>query len=88
MGQVRKSKRGNRYVRRVLMLATHNAARTDAQCRAIYATQRGRSKHHTVALSHVAHQILHIAYSVLLHERPYTLPERFTTTPEIASVGA
>ncbi len=88
MGQVRMSKRGNRYVRRVLMLAAHNAARTDAQCRAIYATQRGRGKHHTVALSHVAHQLLHIAYSVLLHARPYTLPARFTITPEVAAAGA
>jgi transposase len=86
-GQVRMSKRGNRYVRRVLMLAAHNAARTDAQCRAIYAAQRGRGKHHTVALSHVAHQLLHIAYSVLLHARPYTLPARFTPTPEVASAG-
>ncbi len=86
-GQVRMSKRGNRYVRRVLMLAAHNAALSDAQCKAIYATQRARGKHHTVALSHVAHQLLHIAYSVLLHERPYVLPERFTTTPEVASAG-
>jgi transposase len=88
VGQVRMSKRGNRYVRRVLMLAAHNAARTDAQCQAIYAAQRGRGKHHTVALSHVAHQLLHIAYSVLLHARPYTLPDRFTPTPEVALVGA
>jgi transposase len=88
VGQGRMSKRGNRYVRRVLMLAAHNAARSDAQCRAIYAAQRGRGKHHTVALSHVAHQLLHIAYSVLLHARPYTLPDRFTPTPEVALVGA
>ncbi len=87
-GQVRMSKRGNRYVRRVLMLAAHHAARTDAQCRAIYAAQRGRGKHHTVALSHVAHQLLHIAYSVLLHARPYTLPARFTQRLEVASAGA
>lgn len=87
-GQVRMSKRGNRYVRRVLMLAAHNAARTDPQCRAIYAIQRSRGKHHTVALSHVAHQLLHIAYSVLRHARPYTVPDRFTTAAELAPAGA
>jgi transposase len=87
IGQARMSKRGNRYMRRVVMLAAHAASRTDPQCQAIYAAQRARGKHHTVALSHVAHQLLHIAYSVLLHDRPYTLPDRFTTTPEVASVG-
>src|SRR5205085_10136646 len=86
VGQVRMSKRGNRYVRRVLILAAHNAARTDPQCRAIYAAQRGRGKHHTVALSHVAHQLLHIAYSVLLHARPYSVPARFTSS-RTASAG-
>ncbi len=87
-GQVRMRTRGNRDVRRALMLAAHYAVRSDAQCRAICAAQRGRGKHHTVALRRVAHQLLHIAYSVLLHERPYTLPARCTTTPEVASVGA
>jgi transposase len=87
-GQVRMSKRGNRYVRRAIMLAAQTAARTDAQCQAIYAAQRAKGKHHTVAVSHVAHQLLHIAYSVLLHARPYVLPARFTPTPEVASVGA
>ena len=80
-GQVRMSKRGNRYVRRAIMLAAQTAARTDAQCRAIYAAQRAKGKHHTVAVSHVAHQLLHIAYSVLLHGKPYELPARFTAPP-------
>ena len=86
-GQVRMSKRGNRYVRRAIMLAAQTASRTDPQCTAIYAAQRARGKHHTVAVSHVAHQLLHIAYSVLLHARPYVLPARFTPTPEVAAVG-
>jgi transposase len=76
------SKRGNRYVRRAIMLAAQSAARTDLQCQAIYDAQRAKGKHHTVAVSHVAHQILHVAYSVLLHERPYALPARFTATPQ------
>ena len=86
-GQVRMSKRGNRYVRRAIMLAAQTAARTDPQCQAIYGAQRAKGKHHTVAVSHVAHQLLHIAYSVLLHARPYTVPARFTTT-ETAAIGA
>ncbi|CAA9296306.1 MAG: hypothetical protein AVDCRST_MAG40-62 [uncultured Gemmatimonadaceae bacterium] len=88
-GQARMSKRGNRYVRRAIMLAAQAAARTDPQCRAIYDAQRARGKHHTVAVSHVAHQLLHVAYSVLLHARPYTLPERFLTAPppQLAEAG-
>ena len=83
------SKRGNRYVRRAVMLAAQSAARTDPQCRAIYDAQRAKGKHHTVAVSHVAHQLLHIAYSVLLHERPYTLPARFApaSNAELAPSG-
>jgi transposase len=77
VGQARMSKRGNRYVRRAIMLAAQSAARTDPQCRAIYEAQRARGKHHTVAVSHVAHQLLHVAFSVLLHEKPYELPARF-----------
>jgi transposase len=90
-GQVRMSKRGNRYVRRAIMLAAQTASRTDPQCQAIYAAQRAKGKHHTVAVSHVAHQLLHIAYSVLLHALPYTVPARFTTTaaaPQLAEAGA
>ena len=65
-------------------------SRTDPQCQAIYTAQRAKGKHHTVAVSHVAHQLLHIAYSVLLHARPYTVPARFTaaaTTPQLAEAG-
>ena len=89
-GQVRMSKRGNRYVRRAIMLAAQTASRTDPQCQAIYAAQRAKGKHHMVAVSHVAHQLLHIAYSVLLHARPYTVPARFTaaaTAPQLAEAG-
>jgi len=83
-GQVRMSKRGSRYVRRAIMLAAQTASRTDPQCRAIYEAQRAKGKHHTVAVSHVAHQLLHIAYSVLLHNKPYALPARFTAPPPAA----
>ncbi len=88
-GHARMSKRGNRYVCRAVMLAARSAARTDPQCRAIYEAQRARGKPYRVALSHVAHQLLHIAYSVLLHARPYAIPTRFSTepTPELAMTG-
>jgi transposase len=90
-GQVRMSKRGNRYMRRAVMLAAQTASRTDPQCAAIYTAQRAKGKHHRVAVSHVAHQLLHIAYSVLLHARPYAVPDRFaapTDTPALVAVGA
>ena len=90
VGRAKMSKRGNRYVRRAVMLAAQSAARTDPQCQAIYAAQRAKGKHHTVAVSHVAHQLLHIAYSVLLHEQPYVLPARFAAAPnsDLAASGA
>jgi len=80
-GHARMSKRGNRYVRRAVMLAARSAARTDPQCQAIYDAQRARGKPYLVALSHVAHQLLYIAYSVLLHAKCYELPVRFTAVP-------
>ncbi len=89
-GHARMSKRGNRYVRRAVMLAARSAARTDPQCQAIYDAQRAKGKPYLVALSHVAHQLLHIAYSVLLHAKPYEIPARFTTAPapELVMAGA
>ena len=88
-GQARMSKRGNRYVRRAVMLAARSAALTDPQCRAICDAQRAKGKHYLVALSHVAHQLLHVAYSVLLHQTPYAVPARFTPIPppELAAAG-
>jgi transposase len=68
------SKRGNRYLRRAIMLAAENAARTDVQCRAIHKRQLLRGKHYRVAVSHVAHKLVHVIYSVLLHRKPYELP--------------
>ncbi|GJG88789.1 IS110 family transposase [Gemmatimonadetes bacterium T265] len=88
-GHARMSKRGNRYVRRAVMLAARSAARTDPQCQAVYDAQRARGKPYLVALSHVAHQLLHITYSVLLHAKGYELPARFGTVPapELAMAG-
>ena len=80
------SKRGNRHLRRALMLAAESAARTDPQCRAILAKHRAKGKHYRVAVSHVARKLTHVLYAVLAHERPYTVPAAYTSTP--ASVTA
>lgn len=86
-GKVRMSKRGNRYLRRAIMLAAESAARTDAQCRAVLEKQRAKGKHYRVAVSHVARKLLHIIYGVLTHQRPYVLPAAYApATPE--EIGA
>lgn len=81
-GRVRMSKRGNRYLRRALMLAAETAARTEPQCRAILEKQRARGKHYRVAISHaigvsVARKLVHVLYAVLTHEQPYTTPAAY-----------
>lgn len=81
-GRVRMSKRGNRYLRRSLMLAAETAARTDPQCRAILEKHHAKGKHYRVGVSHVARKLVHILYAVLTHERPYTLPPAYASTPE------
>lgn len=88
-GKVRRSKRGNRYLRRAIMLAAESAARTDPQCRAILEKQRAKGKHYRVAVSHVARKLLHIIYGVLTHQRPYTLPGVYVTPAQsLAEIGA
>jgi transposase len=88
-GRVRMSKRGNRYLRRALMLAAESAARIDPQCRVILEKQRAKGKHYRVAVSHVARKLVHVIFSVLLHQRPYELPAAYRVpqpdrTPEPA----
>ena len=87
-GKVRMSKRGNRYLRRAIMLAAESAARTDPQCRAILEKQRAKGKHYRVAVSHVARKLLHIIYGVLTHQQPYTLPPAYREPAPTAEVGA
>jgi transposase len=81
-GRARMSKRGNRYLRRALMLAAESAARTDPQCKAILQKQRAKGKHYRVAVSHVARKLVHILYAVLAHERPYVIPDAYVVAPE------
>ena len=81
-GRARMSKRGNRYLRRALMLAAETAARTDPQCKAILQKQRAKGKHYRVAVSHVARKLVHIVYAVLAHERPYVVPDAYVVAPD------
>lgn len=85
-GRPKMSKRGNRYLRRTLMLAAESAARTDPQCRAILAKHRAKGKAYRVGVSHVARKLVHILYAVLTHERPYTLPPAYAVAPEATAL--
>jgi transposase len=91
-GRVKMSKRGNRYLRRAILLAARTAARCDPQCRAILLRHQNRGKHYNVAISHVARKLVHIAYSVLLNKTPYEVPAGYrlgiTEEPVLAVSGA
>ena len=73
-GKGKMSKRGSKYLRTAVIQAAEVAVFVagDPLFKAIYDRQRGRGKHHTVALSHVAHKMLHVVFSVLKNKRPYT----------------
>ena len=86
-GKVKMSKRGNRYARRALVLAARAAARTDPYFAAVLKRQLLRGKHYNVAASHVARKLVHVIYSVLIHQRPYEIPPDYRlgiTEPEPA----
>lgn len=70
-GKAKMSKRGPRYLRRALHMASFIGMRDDAMFRQIYKRQRARGKHHFIALSHVQNKLVHVIYSVLKHNRPY-----------------
>jgi transposase len=76
-GRAKMSKRGNRYLRRALMLAAERAARHDPQFGAILKRQQLRGKHYRVAVSHVAHKLVHVIFAVLTHRTPYELPPAY-----------
>lgn len=76
-GKVKMSKRGNRYVRRALVLAARAAARNDPHFAAILKRQLLRGKHYNVAVSHVARKLVHVIYSVLTRQRAYERPHEY-----------
>ena len=73
-GKAKMSKRGSKYLRTAILQAAHTAVYIlhDPMLTTIYDRQVARGKHHEIAISHVAHKMLHVIFSVLKNERPYT----------------
>lgn len=89
-GKVKMSKRGNRHLRRAILLAARSACRNDPQFRAILHRQLARGKHYNVAVSHVARKMVHVIYSVLKNQRPYELPPEYRRgiiEPQLSASG-
>ncbi len=74
VGCGRMSKRGSRYLRTAVMQASEIAVfkSHDPLFVQVYQRQIDRGKHHLVALTHVANKMLHVVFSVLKNNRPYT----------------
>jgi transposase len=90
VGRVKMSKRGNRHLRRAILLAARTASRTDPQFRALLQRQLARGKHYNVAVSHVARKMVHVIYSVLRNQRPYELPNEYQLgilEPQLSASG-
>lgn len=90
-GKVKMSKRGNRHLRRAILLAARTASRTDPQFRSMLQRQLARGKHYNVATSHVARKMVHVIYSVLRNQRPYELPSEYRlgiSEPQLIASGA
>jgi hypothetical protein len=68
------SKRGSRYLRTAVMQAAEIAVfkSHDPLFTQVYERHIKRGKHHLVALTHVANKMLHVIFSVLKNNRPYT----------------
>ena len=73
-GHGKMSKRGSRYLRTAVMQAAEVAVfkSHDPLFTQVYERHMERGKHHLVALSHVANKMLHVIFSVLKNNRPYT----------------
>jgi len=70
-GHAKMSKRGSRYLRQALYMASFVAIRCDPAFRKIYTKQISRGKHCFVALSHVERKMIHVIYSVLKNNKEY-----------------
>jgi transposase len=70
-GRAKMNKRGSPYLRQAVWHAALTACRQDPMCQAIYDRQRQRGKHHLVALSHVANELMRVIYAVLKGQRAY-----------------
>ena len=73
-GKGKMSKRGSKYLRTAAIQAAEVAVFVsgDPLFKTVYHRHKERGKHHMVALSHVANKLLHVVFSVLKNQRPYT----------------
>jgi transposase len=72
-GRTKMSKRGSRYLRKTLRMAAFVAVFQvkDPMFTHIYAKQIARGKHMEVALSHVAHKMIHVIYALMKSKTTY-----------------
>lgn len=71
-GRVKMSKRGSKYLRRALMQSSFVAKTRDPMFSKVYEKHK-KTKHHYVALSHVARKMIGVIYAVLRDQKPYEL---------------
>jgi len=73
-GRGKMSKRGSKYLRTAAIQAADVAVFLDGDplFKAVYDRHKEQGKHHLVALSHAANKLLHVVFSVLKNQRPYT----------------
>jgi len=72
-GKSKMTKRASEYLRTAMIEAAQSALKQgDPMARTIYDRHKARGKHHYAALSHIAHKMLHVIFSVLKNQRPYT----------------
>ncbi len=70
-GTAKMSKRGSRYLRQAIWQASLTAATRDPMFKRIYEKQKGKGKHHSVCLSHVAKKLVYVIFSILKSGKEY-----------------
>ncbi len=74
VGKPKMSKRGSPYLRHAVMQSSFVASMHAPFFKSIYDKQVRRGKSHRVAVSHVANKMIHVIYSVLKNDKPYSAP--------------
>jgi transposase len=70
-GTAKMSKRGSRYLRQAIWQASLTAMTRDPMFKKIYEKQKGKGKHHSVCLSHVAKKLVYVIFSILKSGKEY-----------------
>jgi transposase len=83
VGIPRLSAVGSRIARHALYLAAVNAVRRSAEWRTIYLRKRAQGKRAKQALIVVAVKLLHTAYAMLKHRRPYDASRLLVAPPSL-----